>query len=375
MNRRGVFLLVAAAAGVATMARGGHELPVYPSYYPHEIEIATKPPEQAAALLRSGKLHAYIGAALPTAGPDANIGVIESLGSYVLVRINPQSARASQEASACAIVEAVLRDLAQSKGDLIFHPYPVTPYHGDYLHHVDLAEAARERLLSSSAAAAGVKVKAEGPLASRLIKREWRAEALDWDVAIEEVSAAQLMAASSLAVNGWLGPRWVRSGWFHAYRLLADASGAMRADNQHILQRLEAGEYGGRVERINLERELVRSLVAQSRCRLAVAGYSVKRESVNVESSSGVENIAFDAIAGLNSPLFLRTVKLKDFPWNGWLALGVPERPAAAWNPVGGFTDEFGRLMWFALADPALLPSPYEATWMLNRMAEAKAEP
>ena len=51
--------------------------------------------------------------------------------------------------------------------------------------------------------------------------------------------------------------------------------------------------------------------------------------------------------------MFLRTVKLKDFPWNGWLQLGLDARPSAAWNPIGGFTDEFGRLMWFAVGDPA----------------------
>ena len=41
----------------------GHELPVYPSYYPHEIEIATLAPERAAELMRAGKLHAYVGGA------------------------------------------------------------------------------------------------------------------------------------------------------------------------------------------------------------------------------------------------------------------------------------------------------------------------
>jgi hypothetical protein len=73
--------------------------------------------------------------------------------------------------------------------------------------------------------------------------------------------------------------------------------------------------------------------------------------------------------------MFLRTVKLKDFPWNGWLQLGLDARPAAAWNPIGGFTDAFGRLMWFAIADPAAIPSPYEATWTLNRVSEVEASP
>jgi hypothetical protein len=65
-------------------------------------------------------------------------------------------------------------------------------------------------------------------------------------------------------------------------------------------------------------------------------------------------------------------VKLKDFPWNGWLTLGINARPAAAWNPIAGMTDKFGRLMWYALGDPALLPSPYDSGWMLNRVADVQ---
>ena len=68
--------------------------------------------------------------------------------------------------------------------------------------------------------------------------------------------------------------------------------------------------------------------------------------------------------------MFIRTVKLKDFPWNGWLALGIGGKPSAAWNPVAGMTDSFGRLMGFAVADPALMPAPYDAGWMLNRISD-----
>ena len=76
--------------------------------------------------------------------------------------------------------------------------------------------------------------------------------------------------------------------------------------------------------------------------------------------SAGIENIAYDSVTGFNSPMFIRTVKLKDFPWNGWLALGLDAAPKAAWNPIAGFTDPFGRLMWFAVGDPAVIPSPYD---------------
>ena len=84
-------------------------------------------------------------------------------------------------------------------------------------------------------------------------------------------------------------------------------------------------------------------------------------------------HLNLDAIAGLHSPIFIRTVKLKDLPWNGWLTLATAGAPAAAWNPIAGLTDPFGRLVGFTVGDPALLPSPYEAGWMLNRIADLPA--
>ena len=85
------------------MARGGHEQPVYPSYYPHEIEIAALAPERAAELMRAGKLHAYVGGAPAfAAAPADTIGSVESLGAFVVVRLNPDSPLAKDEASACA---------------------------------------------------------------------------------------------------------------------------------------------------------------------------------------------------------------------------------------------------------------------------------
>ncbi len=96
-------------------------------------------------------------------------------------------------------------------------------------------------------------------------------------------------------------------------------------------------------------------------------GYALRREAVNDDYSEGVENVGYDAQAGLGSAVFLRTVKLKDFPWNGVLRLGAASRPAAAWNPIAGFGDETGRLLWSALADAALLPAPQGGGWIPNR--------
>jgi hypothetical protein len=364
---------------IVTVAKGGHELPVYPSYYPHEIEIKTAAPDQAASLLLQGTIQAYVGSAPRFAEqPPDWMHSVESLGAMVSVRVNPSSSLANDERAVCAVARTILRDMAGGGGGFVFHPYPVTPFHGDYLDHVDRADAAKARVLEDTAEPAtsfsrSLRVTAEGPLAKSLVRPEWTAPGSDWDAAIEETDAAQLVASSLVAVNGWLGPPWVRTGWFQAELLLADAAAqsadAGRARND--LERLQAGHYADAIERINLERELVSALT--SGCRKVIAGYTVKREYLNAEFSAGIENVAYDSVAGLHSPMFIRTVKLKNFPWNGWLSLGINARPSAAWNPIAGFTDPFGRLVWFALADPAVLPAPNDSRWTINRIADVQS--
>jgi hypothetical protein len=220
-----------------------------------------------------------------------------------------------------------------------------------------------------------MKVVAQGALAQSLVRADWRAEGAGWDAAIQEVDAGRLVASATTLTNGWIAPRWVRSGWFHAYRLLVDTlvepEARQRADADAL--RLQSGDMTDPAERANLERDLVRRLTAG--CHAAVVGYTVKREYYNASFSDGIENITPDALEGLNSPMFLRTVKLKDFPWNGWLKLGTPISPQAAWNPVGGFTDGFGRLMWSAIGDPAAMPSPYDHGWVLNRISGVEETP
>jgi hypothetical protein len=365
-----IFFVLGVAIAVSW---GGHELPVYPSFYPHEIEIRTVPADRAAQALRAGNIQAYVGPGLSMSGtPPGEIQEVESLGSFVTVQLNPGSPRASDEASACAVVSTVMRALT-SRGDVVLHPYPVTPFHGDFLHHSDLATAAKARFATGDAPVGDLKIKASGSLGQR--HPNWSAGDADWDAEVAEVDAAALLAAATFALNGWLAPPWARTGWFHAERLLTDAvdDPERRRRVESDLARLKTGDFAGLIERINLERELVTTLTGG--CRKVVVGYTVKREYVNVEFSAGIENIGYDAIAGLHSPIFVRTVKLKDFPWNGWLALGTTAQPASAWNPIGGMTDPFGRMMGFAVGDPALLPSPYEAGWMLNRIADVASNP
>jgi hypothetical protein len=367
---------LAATLAISTVARGGHELPMYPSYYPHEIAIETIPPERAAQLLLENKIQAYLGPQPRfSSNVPASIRAVESLGSFVIVLRNPTAPAPTDAASACAAVETIVADIAGKQG-FVFHPYPITPFHGDYLYYADLAEAAKARYLRArdrtSAAPGSLRVKADGAL-QHLIRREWIAQGPEWDVAVEEVGAADLVASSMTSVNGWLGPPWVKAGWFHAERILADAieDSDTRARADAMVGRLEASDYRDAVERINLQRDLVSTLT--SSCSKLVVGYTIKRQYFSVEFTDGIENIGFDSIEGLNSPMFIRTVKLKNFPWNGWLMLGIDKAPNAAWNPIAGFSDGFGRLVWSAVGDPALVPAPYDSGWMLNRLSDVQS--
>src|SRR5437879_13703822 len=108
MTRRS--LLIAAMTSIAiTVARSGHELPVYPSYYPHEIEIATVASERAADLLRDGKMHAYVGGTPRFAGAiPETLSAVESLGLIVIVSVNPPSPLSMEEASVCGLTRIVI---------------------------------------------------------------------------------------------------------------------------------------------------------------------------------------------------------------------------------------------------------------------------
>jgi hypothetical protein len=370
------FLL--SALTVTGAVRGGHELPVYPSYYPHEIEIRSVASDAAESLLQGSKIHAYLGSEFHLSGsaPDL-IAAVESLGSLVTVRINPQSSYARVDATACAVTRAVAQQIGSNNPDVILHPYPITPLHGDYLYHVDLAEATKRRLLPDTQIGPSIqdlKMKVADASAKRLLSTEKTTPEADWEVEIRETSFPELVASAITVINGWLVPPVARSGWYQAYLVLRDAIDAgTRERVEAALQRIQSGDLADPVDRINLERAVVTALIGD--CRQIVVGYTFKHEYFNTEFSAGIENIAFDSLTGLNAAIFLRTVKLKDFPWNGWLRVGIDARPTSAWNPITGFSDKFGRLMWSAIADPALLPSPYDHAWMANRISEIQASP
>ncbi|MFQ5763636.1 MAG: hypothetical protein ACE5GT_01795 [Rhodospirillales bacterium] len=336
-------LLVAGVEGSPAVA--GHGISHYPSYYPDEIHIDTMDPAAAALGLERKTLHAYVGGTPAFDGRvPAHVKSLRSLGSFLVLSFDPASKAFASAERRCAAQRGIRARLREQVPGAIYHPYPVTPYHADYLHHLDRIMAAKT---------AG---DAE-PLVSA-----------DRDVRLEAVPVADLIAGAGMPLDGRPGPPWVKEGWFQAYTLLAPAvtNPETRRSIDALYGRLMTGDYAGLAERANLQRQLIAALTAG--CERPVVGYTLNHEYINDDFTLGIENIAIDSQRGLNAAVFVRTAKLKDYPWNGTLRLGLDRRPKAAWNPVAGFTDAAGRLIWSAVGDPALVPFPFNASWIPNRL-------
>jgi hypothetical protein len=367
-----LLLLVLLLAAWTAPARAGHEMPFYPGYYPQEIRLEAMTPAAAAPQLRNSTLHVYFGAD-PFAGGrlPANVAAAESLAGYLVARLNPATAGAAGVEARCATARRVGKSLGSARAGYVPHPYAVTPYHADYLPQWDLAQAARKAVETASAGAP-LRLVPRGPVPSLLLKAPTgRAEPKDWDAAVEQVDLDGLLAGPAAGADASFAPPWLKEGWFHAYLLQAPAvtDAAARRTVEDLYRRLVTFAYDGPAERADLERRLVRSLAAG--CERPVLGYVVRREVFNSEFSQGIENVAWDSHRGFSSEIFVRTAKLKDFPWNGWMKVGAG-RPAAAWNPIAGFTDGPGRLLWAALGDPGLLAAPYAAGFIAHRAVPAE---
>src|SRR5712692_10223797 len=131
---------IAFAAGLALfgVAHAGHEFPFYPSFYPQEITVEALDARSAAERLAKGTLHAYAGGEI--AAPGAKTGSVASLGAYVVASFDRRAPQFAERAARCAAARGTKGALGAGQ---IWHPYPVTPFHADYLHHADRAEAAR----------------------------------------------------------------------------------------------------------------------------------------------------------------------------------------------------------------------------------------
>ncbi len=357
--------LLCAVVIASPSAQADHEISYYPSFYPQEIRLEPLDPEAAARefVSKTDPLHAYVGTAPRFSGQiPEHLKSVESLKSLITVSVNPQSSRLQNREARChAIGQAAVALAAQP--DVVIHPYPITPFHADYLGHADRVSPSKARREPIEAAAPTFRAGAD----LSLLSPQAHVQATDWDVSLDEISVSALLIKAGIGFNDWPAPPWTKEGWFQAYQLLRPAisQASDREQADELYERLTHNEFRDRIEQLNLERRLLAALIGS--CERAVVGYRLRQEFYTDDFSNGIENIAADSQSGLNSAVFLRTVKLKDFLWNGWLRIGVYPRATAAWNPIAGFTDAAGRLVWSTVGDNAFLPIPYNSRWVKNR--------
>src|SRR6267143_6576435 len=217
-------------------AEAGHEITFYPSYYPQEIAVRFTGPATAATLLRQHRIHAYAGGDPFAAGAvPAHVRRAQSLRGFVVLTF-PRAAGAFAEPEArCAAGAALSRALGGRAG-FVAHPYPVTPYHDDYVSHADLAQKARDRGTGTPprVRAAG------GALAEALAAAGVARAGADADAVLEEIELPALLAGAETRLNGWLGPPWLKDGWFHAW-LLHSGPAARKAADDAFRRRTEGG--------------------------------------------------------------------------------------------------------------------------------------
>ena len=157
---RAALALVLCAIGSGA-ALAGHSLGHYPSYYPDEIRIDVLDPAAAGRSLGDGTLHAYVGAAPAFEGPvPGHVGPVTSLGSFLVLAFNGAAPAFASAESRCAVARGILAALRDEQAaGFVFHPYPVTPYHADYLHHLDRIEDAQRALVGDGMISAALKVR------------------------------------------------------------------------------------------------------------------------------------------------------------------------------------------------------------------------
>src|SRR5262249_7412511 len=138
-------VLVVFVAVFVARAEAGHEIPYYPSFYPQEIALSVAEPAAALRLFAAkNAIHAYVGG-LPAPKGPAELAWVESLRGFAVLTFNPGGRAFAEARARCAAAARLAPILATAKSDYVVYPYPVTPWHDDYVHHADLIEAAKAR--------------------------------------------------------------------------------------------------------------------------------------------------------------------------------------------------------------------------------------
>ena len=209
----------------STVARGGHELPIYPSYLSardRDQDARSRPRGRRAARGQDPGLCRAAACALRGTPPA------EVRADRIARRVRHRARQSGFGAGAGRGVGLRRRQGGRPRARATaerFHPASLSGH--AVARRLSPSRRSRRRRQGAALRPAmrrlrDLKVKASGEL---------RASGLVGDAARTGTSrSSRSMRPSSspprrLAMNGWIAPPWLRTGWFHAERLLADAAG------------------------------------------------------------------------------------------------------------------------------------------------------
>ena len=171
------------------MARSGHEQPVYPSYYPHEIEIAAvdaasggRPAARGQAARLCRRRPALRRGAAERSAPSSRWAPSWSSGSTRARRL-PGTRLGLRR------VGAIVREMAARAETWSPIPIRSRPCTATICTMPTWRRPPGTRFWAAARPPSRLKVRAEGASGADLVRPEWRTEGADWDAAIDEVGA------------------------------------------------------------------------------------------------------------------------------------------------------------------------------------------
>ncbi|WP_448605502.1 hypothetical protein [Thermoflexus hugenholtzii] len=357
----------------------GHENVQYQSYYPHEIrflqvdnlDVAVRLFKNTTTSGRVEGLHLYLGKIGKTeAKANYSIKYLNFITNIYLLRFSEFN-RHLQNSKIRSVIAYGCINRNELAKEMLTSPLfiPLLPYHRETSYVKDIEE--RLKTIECTDIFQELKILKVGftagqeDLADKIVEQiksntgfKLNAEKVsnpnDWDILVTRIDMPSYVLSKLSYINGV----YYGTDTFEGTTFIKDL----------FLNGKEKPE-----QRIISEEDLflyTRSIVSEwyERGFTYPLMYDIEYYIYNDDYDEGLHNMAWSPLVGLTEPsAFFRTVKIKLFPWNGWLLVGSPTVDKCKFNPFPVPGDQTCYGLWSVLSDPAFVLNPYNLTFEPNR--------
>lgn len=371
---------------------GGHELILYPSFYPHELRFfRVENAEDASQLIAQTSttgtvkgLHLYLAPLKPAAKRlnNTKINFIQEVDRLYYLVINLDKRPWNNSAVADLLMNSISRDSVAAKlnGQPVY--LPILSYQGDYIYVADISESLRMKSFSIDSSelrklkitaiklsVQEVEEEAVEAVASELGKlgnvSVVKDGADDWDFKLSSISLNNFFQKNTVWANGIYFDLDAYQGYSLAAAIYRQSVN-MSSEPQSIYNKILYGRYSNEFEKMLLVRQLVRWGIKHGGIIPLFITY--RHYMFNDDWDEGIYNMAVNPLTGISTDVFYRTVKLKLFPWNGWLLIGHNDTEDCSYNPFMFEKTLYCRAILMLVSDSAFIHQPYNGSWEVNRV-------